>query len=51
MVASMIGLGTHEMTPWLRAFSIGLTALLVLLAALSFVIALRVASRTGWRSK
>lgn len=47
MVASMIGLGTHEMTPWLWALSLGLTASFALLAALSFVMALRVTSRAG----
>jgi len=43
MVASMIGLGPHEMTAWLWAFSIGLTTAFLALASLSFYIALRVA--------
>lgn len=51
MVASMIGLGPHEMTPWLWAFSGGLTASLALLAALTFAIALRASSRAGRRGR
>ena len=47
MVASMIGLGPHELTAWLWAFSVGLTAALVVHAALSFAVALRVTSRAG----
>lgn len=46
MVASMIGLGPHEMTAWLWAFSVGVTSTLVVLAALSFSLALRVTSRS-----
>ena len=46
MVASMIGLGPHEMTGWLWAFSIGLTVALVVLTALSFFLTLRVTSRS-----
>lgn len=45
MVASMIGLGPHEMTAWLWVFSIGLAASLALPAALSFFVALRVTRR------
>ena len=51
MVASMIGLGPHEMTAWLWAFSAGLTVSLALLAALSFAMTPRVSSRTGRRSR
>lgn len=46
MVASMIGLGPHEMTAWLWAFSIGLTAALGVFAALSLSLALRLTSRS-----
>lgn len=42
MVASMIGLGPHEMTPWLWAFSVGLVVLFAALAAASIYVALRV---------
>lgn len=51
MVASMIGLGPHEMTPWLWAFSIGLTTWLVLAAALSFFVARGVTGRTERRGR
>lgn len=37
----MIGLGPHEMDAWFWVFNIGLTAILVLLAVLSIVIAVR----------
>lgn len=37
----MIGLGPHEMDPWLWAFDVGLTVFLVLLAALTTFIAVR----------
>ena len=47
MIASMIGLGPHEMTAWLWAFSIGLTAALGVVAAVSFSLALRLTSRSG----
>lgn len=46
MVASMIGLGPHDMTGWLWAFSIGLTVALGVFAALSFSLALRSTSRS-----
>jgi len=45
MLASMLGLGPHEMTAWLWAFSVGLTTAFVALAALSFSVALRVTGR------
>lgn len=45
MVASMVGLGPHEMTGWLWVFSIGLTISLALLAALSFFVAWRMTGR------
>lgn len=41
MFASMIGLGPHEMTAGLWAFSVGLTVALVLLVPLSIYIAVR----------
>ena len=47
----MIGLGPHEMTAWLWAFSIGLTIALVVLVALSFILALRVTSRSQWSGR
>ncbi|GIU94175.1 MAG: hypothetical protein KatS3mg012_0632 [Gaiellaceae bacterium] len=42
MVASMIGLGPHEMTPWLWAYSVGLVVFFAALAAASIYVALRV---------
>lgn len=45
MAASMIGLDPHEMTAWLWAFNISLTAALVVIAALSFSLAVRMTSR------
>jgi hypothetical protein len=39
--STMIGLGPHEMDAWFWVFNIGLTAILVLLAVLSVVIAVR----------
>jgi hypothetical protein len=43
MLASMVGLGPHEMTAWLWAFIVGLTIALAGLTALSLHIALRLA--------
>ena len=37
----MIGLGPHEMTAWLWAFSVVLTAVFTVLAALSICVAVR----------
>lgn len=37
----MIGLGPHEMTTWLWAFSVGLTVAFAALAAVSISIAMR----------
>lgn len=45
MLASMIGLGPHEMTARLWAFSVGLTTALAAFAAPSFSVALRVTGR------
>ena len=39
MVASMIGLGPHEMTAWLWVFSAGLTVTLVLSVPLALYVA------------
>ena len=47
----MIGIGPHEMTAWLWAFSIGLTIALALAAALSFAVVLRVTSQSGWKGR
>lgn len=41
MVASMIGLGPHEMTGWLWAFSVGLTVTLLLFVPLALYVAVR----------
>ena len=46
MVASMIGLGPHEMTGWLWVLSIGLTVAFGVFAALSFGLTLRLTSRS-----
>ena len=41
MVASMIGLGPHEMTAWLWVFSVGLAVTLVLSVPLALYVAVR----------
>lgn len=43
----MIGLGPHEMSVWLWAFSAGLTVLFALLTGLSVFIAVKLTSVSG----
>lgn len=45
MVASMIGLGLHETTAWLWAFSVGLAVTLVLSVPLALNVAVRPTGR------
>lgn len=48
MVASMIGLGPHEMTGWLWVFSAGLVVVFAALTAVSIHVALRLTA-VPWR--
>lgn len=47
MVASMIGLGPHEMTGWLWVFSIGSIVVFLALAAVFYGVALRATVETS----
>ena len=47
----MIGLGPHEMTAWLWAFSVGLAAVFAVLATVSIYLAARAAGAPRWEPR